>query len=143
MCPPDNVEKLKDSITKLTDSYLKLLNPDAVSASTGGYTGEWGDYGKLAYLHEKELILNADDTRNILSAVQAVRDITSSMSIDSGLQALTSSQSALLGSLLSGTQLDQNVHIEANFPNVRDHLEIERAFDNLINIASMHAAKKQ
>jgi len=32
--------------------------------------------------------------------------------------------------------LDQNVHIEASFPNVQDHNEIEEAFNNLINRAA-------
>ena len=29
---------------------------------TGGYTGSWGPEGKLAMLHEKEMVLNKDDT---------------------------------------------------------------------------------
>jgi hypothetical protein len=29
---------------------------------TGGYTGKWGPEGKLATLHEKELVLNKQDT---------------------------------------------------------------------------------
>jgi hypothetical protein len=42
--------------------------------ATGGYTGDFDD-GKLAILHEKELVLNQDDTKNILSAVSAVRTL--------------------------------------------------------------------
>jgi len=33
-------------------------------------------------------------------------------------------------------ELEQNVHIEAEFPNVTDHNEIEQAFNNLVNMAS-------
>ena len=33
-------------------------------------------------------------------------------------------------------ELEQNVHIEAEFPNVTDHNEIEQAFSNLVNMAS-------
>jgi hypothetical protein len=29
-----------------------------VGFDTGGYTGSWGSYGKLAMLHEKEMVLN-------------------------------------------------------------------------------------
>jgi hypothetical protein len=29
---------------------------------TGGYTGSWGSEGKLAILHEKELVLSSEDT---------------------------------------------------------------------------------
>jgi len=52
--------------------YEKL---DASSYATGGYTGDWGDNGKLAILHEKELILNKDDTERILSAITVVRTL--------------------------------------------------------------------
>jgi hypothetical protein len=41
---------------------------------TGGYTGEFND-AKLAFLHEKELVLNQEDTENILAAVTAIRSI--------------------------------------------------------------------
>jgi len=37
--------------------------------ASGGYTGSWGNEGKLALLHEKELVLNADDTKNFLQGV--------------------------------------------------------------------------
>jgi hypothetical protein len=42
---------------------------------TGGYTGEWGSDGRLALLHQKELVLNADDTSKFLSAIEIVRNI--------------------------------------------------------------------
>jgi hypothetical protein len=38
--------------------------------------------------------------------------------------------------------LEQNVHIEASFPNVQDRNEIEEAFNNLINTASQYANRK-
>jgi len=48
---------------------------------TGGYTGDWNDNkGRLAVLHEKELVLNKDDTENILSTVDIVRGISDSIS---------------------------------------------------------------
>jgi hypothetical protein len=31
---------------------------DLIGFDTGGYTGSWGAYGKLAMLHEKEMVLN-------------------------------------------------------------------------------------
>ena len=47
--------------------------------ATGGYTGEWGASGKLAFLHEKELVLNKEDTENILAAVGIIRSIESAL----------------------------------------------------------------
>jgi TP901 family phage tail tape measure protein len=49
---------------------------------TGGYTGDWtsllggdGKGGKLAFLHQKEMVLNKIDTANILKTVNVVRGI--------------------------------------------------------------------
>jgi len=57
------------------------------------------------------------------------------------------SMNAQLGGILStpgftggeGGTLEQNVKIEASFPNVQDRNEIEEAFNNLINKASQYA----
>jgi hypothetical protein len=43
---------------------------------TGGYTGQWGPEGRLAMLHQKEIILNPSDTVNLLASVSLIRDIT-------------------------------------------------------------------
>ncbi len=114
---------------------------------TGGYTGNWaGSGGKAAILHEKELVLNQTDTQNILSAVGIVRHM------DDLINNLNTATNAHMANLTSGIgftrftatpntagALDQNVHIEANFPGVRDAREIEEALNNLVNAASMHA----
>ena len=118
------------------------------SGLTGMYTGSWNgpdieENGKLAFLHQKELVLNASDTENMLSAVKLIREI--SRTID--LQALISSQG--IGALLPGSinsannVLDQNVHIDASFPNVTNHIEIEEAFHNLVGKASQFAQRNK
>jgi phage tail tape-measure protein len=48
---------------------------------SGGYTGDWGPQGKLAMLHEKELVLNATDTENLLSTIGLVREISNMIDI--------------------------------------------------------------
>jgi hypothetical protein len=112
---------------------------------TGGYTGSWGDDGKLAVLHQKELVLNASDTENMLAAVGIVRDMSSLLSnINSNIQdkllALAAGLSSSTGSVSATSDtLEQNVHIEASFPNVSSSKEIENAFNNLTNIASQRA----
>jgi hypothetical protein len=53
--------------------------PSFTSFDTGGYTGEWGKEGRMAMLHEKELILNSHDTSNFLDALNISRDIIHSM----------------------------------------------------------------
>lgn len=111
--------------------------------ATGGYTGEWaGSYGKLALLHQKELVLNASDTENLLTSMEVLNKIVEMID----LQSMSSQLGGLLNSpslgLHSSEVLEQNVHIEASFPGVQDRSEIEEAFNNLINKASQFANRK-
>lgn len=111
-----------------------------VKYDTGGYTGAWGSEGKMAMLHEKELVLNKVDTANILQAVDIVRTLSSDLA---ALQnaATASSSNALIGNAPKET-IEQNVKIEASFPNVTNSNEIEQAFNNLVNLASQRAMRK-
>lgn len=113
------------------------------SFDTGGYTGNWeGQYGKLALLHQKELVLNAGDTENFLASMEILERILKVIDLQSA--------SAQIGGLLSspgfigsGSQVvEQSVTIEASFPGVQDRNEIEEAFNNLINRASQYANRK-
>jgi len=103
---------------------------------TGGYTGTWNNSGKLAFLHQKELVLNAQDTENMLNAISIMRNITAMI----GSANMNRLATAAAGS--NSTPLEQNVHIEANFPGVKDAKEIENALNNLVNMASMRANKR-
>lgn len=124
------------------------LNADVLhkkyGLATGGYTGNWdGSYGKLAFLHQKELVLNASDTENFLQAMDILDKIVSAIdlySMNSQLGGALSSPS--LGSMGGGDVLEQQVHIEASFPGVQDRNEIEEAFNTLINRASQYANRK-
>lgn len=117
---------------------------------TGGYTGNWNSKeGRMAMLHEKELVLNAKDTKNILAAVNSVRTMQSIItSLDLNALAVKKQMISNLTAPiiakegLTNNNLDQNVQIEANFPNVRDARQIEEAFDNLVNMASQYANKQ-
>ena len=106
-----------------------LIYPgEVIRLDTGGYTGEWNSAdGKLAMLHQKELVLNAQDTENILSAVSMMRSMLSNI----GSQSLGQIQN-------SESAFEQNVHIEASFPNVSSTHEIEAALNNLVNAATQH-----
>lgn len=115
---------------------------DLVGFATGGYTGEWGPEGKLAMLHQKELVLNADDTENFLMGIQMLRSISQILDRNAALASMTSSNlSAYTLSNSFGQTLEQEVTIHAEFPNVSDHNEIEIAIDNLINRASQYSYK--
>lgn len=93
-------------------------------------------------LHEKELVLNKEDTSNILNVVDSVRNMVSNF----GRNALNDIASAITNSsslaLAGAGSMDQNVHIEANFPNVQSHTEIETALNNLVNSAAQYVNRK-
>ena len=113
-----------------------LLTNAGVSFDTGGYTGKFGPEGKLAMLHEKELVLNKQDTLNMLKMVALARDALGQVSIGSSLIAQTAASGYASGQTGFNSQ---NVSIEAHFPNVVDHNEIEQAFNNLANYAAQNA----
>jgi hypothetical protein len=61
----------------LARNYTHAYYPKSTKFyNTGGYTGDWGPEGKWAILHEKEIVLNKDDTVNLLSAISMLREIS-------------------------------------------------------------------
>ena len=127
--------------------------------NTGGYTGQWpkgSKEGRWALLHQKELILNEQDTPKILDAVKLVREMTTG-SIISDMQnrmnnLISNLENDLIGTYVKleaaagsvysdGQALEQQVHIDATFPNVKDAKEIEAALNNLVNVASQYATE--
>ena len=134
--------EFRDIVSRIYD-ITDLASPkyaEPASMDTGGYTGEWGSSGKLAMLHEKELVLNANDTANFLDALNISRDLIN-RTIE--MQALQSSLGfgllAPAGVKDTEQSLQQQVQITAEFPGATDHSEIEEAFNNLINQASQYA----
>lgn len=113
--------------------------------ATGGYTGEWGDSsGRLAVLHEKELVLNSDDTANILSAVDMIRSISNAIDLNAlAAGAVFAGRGAAVVSSFGNDTLEQNVHITAEFPSVSDHNEIEEALNSLVERAAQFAGRKK
>ena len=119
--------------------------------ATGGYTGIFDD-AKLAFLHQKELVLNQSDTENILAAVQAVRTIGTDLfkSIEKSLDGNAIAAMALMGQKLNPVAtapiqdfIEQTVHIDkVEFPNVTSRTEIEEAFISLTNDAAQWARRK-
>lgn len=116
------------------------------SFDSGGYTGPWGSEGKLALLHEKELILNKTDTENILDAVSIIRSMSQSItsSLVSDLVNLVDSWSRVTTNVKSSIEkVPQMVTIDASFPNVSVASEIEEAFNDLANQAAQFASIKR
>lgn len=112
---------------------------------TGGYTGEWGPSGRVAMLHEKELVLNQADTENILTAVDTIRSISNALNnnmLAALLDKLSAGASAMVAQeTTKDMKIEQDVHIEAIFPNVSVAEEIEAAFNDIIDMAAERITK--
>ena len=123
-------------------SSLGWVKKDQISFNTGGYTGSFNDpqgAGRLAILHSKELVLNKEDTINILEAVKTIRSMTENMrnaAFSDSIRLLNDAGADIMTNFATAQQLDQDVHIDATFPNVRDAREIEIAMNNLIDQAA-------
>ena len=139
------LETLSLGDKKITVSYDIIENQDTPAAAfdTGGYTGEWGRGGRVAVVHQKELILNEDDTSNFLSAIELTRMMLETIDLNARQASLG------LGGLIASTikedntqTLEQQVHITAEFPGITDHYEVENALTNLVNRAAQYANRK-
>lgn len=112
--------------------------------ATGGladYTGPaWvdGSYSK------PELVLNADDTKNILSAVSQMREVVKmkmqNMNGNLGRQTDGVTSKTVVNKDIQ--QVEQSVQIDATFPNVSVAAEIEEALNSLINQVAQYNIKK-
>ena len=92
--------------------------------------------GKLAVLHQKELVLNERDTENILTAVSMIRQISTSM------QGALSNISAATSNNISSNYnpiTEQRVEIQASFPNATDADDIRQALIGLSDRAYQYA----
>ena len=103
----------------------------------GGYTGNRGLKGVdsiPAILAPGEYVLNHDDTTKILSAVQLLRGLSSG-ALAAAANAITKLANGAIPQTTQSEQIpvQQDVHIEATFPNVSVASEIEDALNNLVN----------
>lgn len=91
-------------------------------------------------LHQKELILNAQDTENVLQAVNLVRQMTDALkgSFNVGSMVQKGTQVNKLGQ----DTIEQRVEITAEFPNVHNSDDIRNALLDLSNSAFQYSYKE-
>ena len=123
-------------------NWRRDKNGNIIRLASGGYTGDWhSSEGRIAVLHQKQLVLNESDTKNILDSVSILRSMS-----DNVLGSIRNRNSNLnlanQSYLSSESGVEQNVHIEASFPNVDSKREIEEAFDDLVNLAAQRAMRR-
>ena len=118
-----------------------ISNDKPKSFDTGGYTGSWDSSGKLAMLHEKEIVLNQSQSKDFSKLVANMPDILKFLDTDKLENVL---KSAVLSTVnvaipripqiaFAGNGGGDNVfHIaKMEFPNVKDSKAIEDAILNL------------
>lgn len=143
----DTAYEIKSSSGK-TKYYMARSEAEAIKKAeaegfdTGGYTGEWGSSGKLAMLHEKELVLNKEDTSNMLNIVNVVRAISDKFKSFTGNFA--NIFDGLSTTNNTDNSIEQNVYITANFEGATSADEIKNALSNLMNVASqkVHSTRR-
>ena len=142
---------------RIKTSTIDLKGKPWDSYDTGGYTGDWsGGEGRFAMLHSKELVLNKEDTQNILEAVNSVRDLsnlTSSISdaISNGIANLiTDALSGIKTTKIYDTNTTNNnesrnntFNITAEFPNANDVEDIREAILSLPTLASQYLSQNK
>lgn len=125
------------------------------SYDTGGYTGDWsgstGEYknGRWSLLHPKELVLNKDDTKNFLTAIEGVRNMSDIISM---LDSYSKARYSMIADNIKSPNINttntdnssavtQNIAINADFSGLHNAQELENAIDNLSNKALQYAYK--
>lgn len=127
---------------KFSELYVQLK--DLMGFSTGGYT----ENGGVAILHDKELVLNQDDTANMLSAIKILDSLAPNLAkildnranVGASMMATKATISSSVSTLVNKdtTPVVQQVQIQADFPGVTSALEIEMALNNIINDATQY-----
>lgn len=148
------------SYTPNTSKYPAWKKAEVRNFKSGGYTGTWANgsdeaNGRLALLHQKELVLNESDTSNFL---ETIRELKSGLNFENLTEAISSQlvevkqidlsfQNQIvrqLDRILASVDtirnsLEQNVNINAEFKDVRSSQMIIDAMDQLTNRASQMA----
>lgn len=143
----DKIVADRNAKIDITGQGTKLTGDQILALETGGYTGHWeGEEGRLALLHKKELVLNRHDTEKMLEMVKMVRsmapNILDGIRVNAGSM-YTSLEKDLYNKIHnpdSHNTVEQNVHIEANFPNVESASDIKEALNSLVNEAAQRAS---
>ena len=152
----DGVYEFIGSPKQVKEYLEELARKEGVSSfgfRTGGYTGDWtGTDGRMAMLHQKELVLNESDTKNFLDGISMLRDMSSlNGSISNAILSAVAGMAMNLGTLKASgysgsttsnvTNGGDTFNITAEFPNANDVNDIREALLSLPNLASQYIGR--
>lgn len=140
-----------------TANIVEILNKPYTSATvnreldkllgldTGGYTGDWGSTsGKLAVLHEKELVLNESDTSNMLDMIKITRQVVNMANKFIPYQSKILNNNTNNNSIFNNdNSIQQSVIVNAEFPNATSESEIRNALLSIATDASQYVNRKR
>lgn len=141
----------KQLLAKRSAGASVLAKQKTYKAASGGLDDVTGWHWLDGTLQRPELVLNADDTQNMLKMVNILHNLSPEMlsALHGTINGSAYTMLAGLGGAMSAhsinstnSELNQNVEIHADFPNVTDKNEIVEAFDNLVNLATQYANRK-
>ena len=136
------LEKARDQ--DLSHGYIEDENGDIIERfKSGGYTGEWnGENGKLAILHKKEMVLNADDTENLLKTMKIsnmLMDMAKAAYLNDLANVQKTNYNYSAGASSESTNTGTTFYIDRlEFPNANSVNEIKMAIMSLPNVASQY-----
>ena len=154
----DRIYAAMEKNAEATANIVEILNKEYTSATvnkeldkllgldTGGYTGDWGSTsGRLALLHEKELVLNESDTSNMLDMIKITRQVVSMANKFVPYQSKILNGNNVNNSNIfnNDNSIQQSVIVNAEFPNATSESEIRNALLSIATDASQYANRKR
>ena len=160
-----DLNRYKNALTGQVAKDVNIVSPDVVSRNidtTENNAGiitaqDWKNYLNNQSTSQPITFANINaigqldaDTLNslsnedvLLNVVGTIKYLTDSMGamVNQQIGSMIKEASSYIGNIENVEKLDQNVHIEANFPNVIQAEEIKAAFNNLVNMAAQTAYK--
>ena len=158
-----SISPAKYGYWKANDEANKAALNRLAQYRSGGYTGTWEGSnkldgiksGRLAFLHQKELVLNEQDTKNVLEAVNVLRGISINQ-VAEGIIAASRAASTAINGVGAGLMqtiagLTQNVQsgdtntysrnmtVNADFSGVKSAEAIYQALMELDNYGMQNA----
>jgi hypothetical protein len=123
---------------KVKNTWTKVKN-HVRGFDTGGYTGDWGNEGKLAILHEKEMVFNKFDTEDLFNNISFIKDNLLNLKTITPMS--NSSNISNFNNTISPSNQIHNHFENINLPNVINFQEFLNEIDNFSNTAIQYTAK--
>ena len=158
----ETIERTETAYEKLAETMqknIKILANGATYSDIFGTPDDNSDNPLSTGTVKAPTISGAEATGGLSSVIEAnftnkvstsigeatARALSDSLrtQIEAYIAALNTNFDTIGGALKSSSwTIEQNVHIDASFPNVQDHNEIEEAINDLINSATQYANRK-